>query len=95
LGQVAAEAIEKCVNFVGRLQEFWSIRITDREEGIDLVASQWKLRIPSEKNVPFSDTILTRLSPENIPQKHLPEHIIQHSVKTKMTISSARAALKT
>jgi hypothetical protein len=77
------------------LQEFWSISITDREEGIDLVASHWKLRIPSKKNVLFSDTTLTRLLPENIPQKHLPQHIIQHSVKTKMTISSATAALKT
>jgi len=65
LGQAAAEVIEKeeIVNFVGRLQGFWSIRTTDREEEIDLVASQWKLRIPSEKNRPFSDTTLTRLSP--------------------------------
>ena len=64
-GQAAAEVIEKeeIVNFVGRLQGFWSIRTTDREEEIDLVASQWKLRIPSEKNRPFSDTTLTRLSP--------------------------------
>jgi len=33
------------------------------KEGIDLVASKWKLRIPSEKNRPFSDTTLTRSSP--------------------------------
>jgi hypothetical protein len=48
-----------------------------------------------EEQTFFSDTTLTRCHPENIPQKHLPEHIIQHSVKTKTTIHSAAAAMKT